>query len=96
MSLGSRLKALWSACFTQPTPDRALYSALSQRPLRRVLEIGLGDGSRALQIIKQAKKRRRAAEVHYIGVDLFELRPRAKHGLRSSRPTACCAAPALE
>jgi hypothetical protein len=78
VSLGSRLKALWSACFTQPTPDRALYSALAQRPLRRILEIGLGDGSRALQIIKQARKRRRGAEVHYIGVDLFELRPRAE------------------
>ncbi len=78
MSLGSRLKALWSACFSPPTPDRALFSALAQRPLRRILEIGLGDGSRALQIIKLARKRRRGAEVHYIGVDQFELRPRAE------------------
>jgi hypothetical protein len=75
VSLGSRLKAIWSACFPQPTADRALFCALKQRPLRRILEIGLGDGSRALQIIKHARKRRRHADVHYIGVDLFELRP---------------------
>ncbi len=34
-----------------------------------------------LQIIKLARKRRRGVEVHYIGVDLFELRPCGTAGL---------------
>jgi hypothetical protein len=77
VSLGSRLSAIWSAFFPTPTAEDALFCALAKRPPRRILEIGLGDGSRALRIIKLAKRRRRA-EVHYVGVDPFELRPRGE------------------
>ncbi len=76
MSFGSKLKALWSACFQkaapQPAVERALHLSLAKRPLRRILEIGVGDGDRALGLIELAQKRHRNEEIHYIGIDLFE------------------------
>lgn len=82
MSFGSRLKALWLTCFPKPTADRALYRALKDKPLRRILEIGLGNGDRALQLLKLAQRRHAADGVRYFGIDLFEdrLQPPALPG----------------
>jgi hypothetical protein len=66
------LEALWLAYLSQPSGDRFLYRAIRKRKLRRIFEIGLGDGRRALRLIRFAKRYQADAKVRYIGVDLFE------------------------
>jgi len=66
------LKAFWLAYLSQPASDRAIYRAIRRRKFRRIMEIGLGDGGRALRMIGLARRYWGADEIRYVGVDLFE------------------------
>jgi hypothetical protein len=66
------LKALWLAYFSQPAADRILYRTIRKRKLRRIVEIGIEGGQRALRMISLAKRYRPVAEVRYTGIDWFE------------------------
>lgn len=81
MSLGSRLKSLWLSCFAKPDPDRPLLQMLAGRPLRKVLEIGIGDGQRTLKLIKAAQRRHPRETIGYVGIDPFELGADVSAGL---------------
>lgn len=72
MTGANGLKALWLAYFSQPATDRILYRTIRKRKLRRIVEIGIEGGQRALRMISLAKRYRAAAEVRYTGIDWFE------------------------
>ncbi|HKD36418.1 MAG TPA: class I SAM-dependent methyltransferase, partial [Pirellulales bacterium] len=74
LSRANGLKALWLAYFSQPAADRILYRTIRKRKLRRIVEIGIGGGRRALRMISLAKRYRSANEVRYTGIDWFESR----------------------
>ena len=69
------LQALWLAYLSQPAGDRILYRTIRKRRVRRILEIGVGDGLRAGRMIRLAQRYHGAASVRYAGVDLFEAQP---------------------
>ena len=71
------LESIWLAYLSQPSSDRVLYRAIRKRKLRRIMEIGIGDLRRGVRMIRLAQRYHPAAEVRYIGVDLFEARPKS-------------------
>jgi hypothetical protein len=74
LSAANGLTALWLAYFSQPSGDRVLYRAIRKRKVRKIVEIGIGGGQRALRMISLAQ-RYHADDVRYIGIDWFEARP---------------------
>jgi hypothetical protein len=69
------LKALWLSYLSQPATDRLIYRTVRKLKVRKILEIGIGDGQRALNLIGLAQRYQPAAKIHYVGIDLFEDRP---------------------
>lgn len=76
MSLTQRIKYLYLAYFSKPTGDRALYRWIKQRRISRIVELGVGNGQRGLRLIGLAQSLAAADAVRYVGVDMFEGRPR--------------------
>jgi hypothetical protein len=72
--------ALFGA-LSKPTADRPLHRYLANNSVRRLVEMGIGDGQRAKTSIERMLKRRSADEVRYTGIDLFEGRPADQSGL---------------
>ncbi len=75
MPATSGLKALWLSYFSQPATDRLIYRTIRKRKLRKFLEVGMGDGQRALRIISLAQRYQPGVEIDYAAIDLFEARP---------------------
>ncbi len=69
-----RLRVLYLTHFSQPTADRLLYRDIRQRRVRKIMEIGIGDGSRTARMIELARRLSPPEGVHYTGIDLFESR----------------------
>ena len=74
MTSMSTIEYLRLSWFSKPTCDRAVYRAIRKYRVRSVLEIGMGDGSRAVNMIKLCQKYGAGSSVRYTGVDLFEER----------------------
>ena len=72
------LKYVRLAYLSRPTADRFVYRLIRRKSLRSIVEIGLGSGMRAQQMIAQAS---RHGEVRYTGIDLFEARPQDQPGI---------------
>lgn len=72
MRATSRLHALFLGYFSRPAHDRPLYRAILATRARRIVQLGLGDGRRALRAIAAARRHRAAAEIRFTGIDLFE------------------------
>jgi hypothetical protein len=68
----SRLHGLFLAYFSRPKSDRPLYRAILAARAQRIVQLGVGDGRRALRAIAAACRHQPAAEVRYTGIDLFE------------------------
>jgi hypothetical protein len=90
-----RLKCLYLAYFSKPVADRVIYKAIRRRKVRRILEIGIGKGSRAVRMIGVAQQGASGEIVRYVAIDPFEARrPEATAGLslkdahRLLKPTA--------
>lgn len=75
LSLTQRLKYLYLAYFSKPAAERTLYRAIRKRRVRRIVELGVGSGERALRLIAVAQMNAGDEPVRYVGVDLFEGRP---------------------
>jgi hypothetical protein len=75
LPITSRLKYFYFAYFSQPVADRAIYRAIHRCRIRKIVEIGVGLGRRAVRMIDLAKCHHKATEVRYTGIDLFEARP---------------------
>jgi hypothetical protein len=46
--------------------------AICEQHVRSIVELGLGDGQRALQMIEAARKASPESEIRYVGLDFFE------------------------
>lgn len=75
VSIAQRVKYLYLAYLSKPAGNRMLYRLIHQRRVRRIVELGVGDGQRALRLIGLAQMSAGEEPVRYVGVDLFEGRP---------------------
>jgi predicted O-methyltransferase YrrM len=73
LSAANGLKALWLAYLSKPADERVLYRLIRKRKLRKIVEIGIGSGQRALRMISLAQRYQQ--QVRYTGIDWFEARP---------------------
>lgn len=71
----SRVRLFYLLHLSQPSTDRPIYRTLKDRPVRSILEMGIGDGQRALRMLALASQHSPASEIRYTGVDLFEASP---------------------
>ncbi len=73
MSLFSSIKRAWQVRFGQED-ERVLYRVFNDKSVTRWCEIGIGDGERALRIIKLLKNAGKSTELYFCGIDPFEAR----------------------
>ena len=76
MLAASRLNYLLLAYFSRPQSDRTVYRAVRKHGCHRFLEIGVGNGRRAQRLIDVALGRHAKDQIRFVGIDLFESRPR--------------------
>lgn len=77
LPLVRQCKRLYLSYFSQPASDRGLYRLLGKGQVSKILELGIGDGTRTLRMLELAAHRQPPAAVSYTGVDLFEARTEA-------------------
>ena len=58
--------------FSKPRSNRPLYQAIRRHKMRKIVELGVGSGQRALRMIEVAKLASPGQEICYVGMDLFE------------------------
>jgi hypothetical protein len=75
LSIFSQLRLLYLCYFSKPPADRPLYRAIRRQSARKIVELGVGDGCRALRMIEVARRTSSTTGLHYVGMDLFEGRP---------------------
>jgi hypothetical protein len=75
LSVGSLLRSVYLLYFSQPAAERALYRAARARPVRSIVELGIGLMGRTQRLLEVASWRAAGAELRYTGIDLFESRP---------------------
>ncbi|MGC4001694.1 MAG: hypothetical protein QM811_00450 [Pirellulales bacterium] len=71
MSLWSKFKRAWLVHVAKPTGDTFVKRTICARPASRILEIGVGDASRALTLIGEMRDMK-VDPIHYYGIDEFE------------------------
>jgi hypothetical protein len=67
--------------FARPANERVLFSVIADCPVDQIVEIGLGDASRAARLIRTAVQSRRSP-IAFCGIDLFDARPAGMSRLR--------------
>jgi predicted O-methyltransferase YrrM len=72
MAILRSLKCFCLANFSRPASDRCLYRAIRKGRVASIVEIGIGQGLRALRMIEMAVCSGR--QVRYTGIDEFESR----------------------
>ncbi len=70
----SRLRILYLSHLTTPASDRLIYRAIGRQRPRRILELGIGIGQRAVRMIEVAAHFTPIREIQFCGMDLFEAR----------------------
>jgi hypothetical protein len=69
------LRYYYLTWFSQPAADRPLYQVVAKRPIRSIVEVGIGQGVRTQRLLEMALKPQHAVvPLRYTGVDLFEAR----------------------
>ncbi|MEM8677721.1 MAG: hypothetical protein AAGF97_00070 [Planctomycetota bacterium] len=61
-----------SNLFSKSTPDKPLLKHIERESVTRIVQIGIGDGSRGSNLISTAAKTSRDRRISYTGIDLFE------------------------
>jgi hypothetical protein len=74
------LKYLWFAYFSKPRHDRQIYRAIRRSRARTIVEMGIGDGLRAVRMIRLAGAYC-DKPIRYTAIDLFEAREDDDSGL---------------
>jgi hypothetical protein len=75
LSIFRHLRLIHACYFSKPKSDRTIYRAVRRGRVRKIVELGIGTGRRALRMIRVAKLASPGQDVTYVGVDLFEGRP---------------------
>ena len=73
----SRLRLFYLLHLSKPASDRLVYREIRRLKARKVVELGLGTGQRAVHIIEVLKEFHEVRDIHYTGIDLFEARTAA-------------------
>ncbi|MBX7167889.1 MAG: hypothetical protein K1X74_16265 [Pirellulales bacterium] len=68
------LKYLYLAYLSKPASERKLYRTIKREQVTSILEIGVGEGQRALRMIDLARRLHPEETIRYSGIDLFEAR----------------------
>jgi hypothetical protein len=79
LSVGRLLRTLYLLYLSQPASRRGLYKAVRVRPVRSIVELGIGLGGRTERILEIAGWK--ADSLRYTGIDLFEGRPGGAPGI---------------
>jgi hypothetical protein len=69
------------ARLSRPKSDRELYRLVKRQRATRIVEIGMGEISRAVSLIEVAQRFAGEKKVWYTGIDLFEARPEGQNAL---------------
>jgi len=85
----SRLRLFYLLHFSRPASDQLVYREIRRAKARRIVEIGLNTGQRAVQMIEVLKEFHETSCIHYTGVDLFEARSEADGPGISLRDAHC-------
>ena len=72
MTLFNRLKIAYLCWLSKPSPNRLIYRAICHHAVQKIVELGIGDGSRALHMIEMVRQHAPGVEIHYVGMDPFE------------------------
>jgi hypothetical protein len=70
----SRLRLFYFLHLSKPASDRLVYREIRRIRAKKVVELGLGTGQRAVQVIEVLKEFHEVRDIQYTGVDLFEAR----------------------
>ena len=89
MAALSRLRLFYLLHLSKPASDRLVYREIRRLKPRKVVELGLGLGQRAVHIIELLKEFHAVRDIHYTGVDLFEARTAAEGPGISLREAHC-------
>ena len=71
MSAANLRQACYLLWFCRPSSDRQLFRAIKRQAPVRIVEFGVGDGTRAKRMLQLAQ-RFQSAPIQYAGIDLFE------------------------
>jgi hypothetical protein len=74
LTFAKRLRLFCLLHLSQPPVDRLVYQAIHKRPVRTIVELGIGLGQRALRMIEVAGMHVPVNEIRYTGIDQFEAR----------------------
>jgi len=85
----SRLRLFYLLHLSKPASDRLIYREIRRLKSRKVVEIGLHTGERAVHIIEVLKEFHDVREIHYTGIDQFEARTAADGPGISLREAHC-------
>ncbi|MEN6449374.1 MAG: hypothetical protein ABFC96_02690 [Thermoguttaceae bacterium] len=72
MSIFSRLRLAYHCFVSRPAADRPIYGAIRRGRVQKIVELGIGDGQRALDMIDLAKLASPAQDILYVALDPFE------------------------
>ena len=74
LSILSHIRLIYSCHFSKPLCNRPVYRAIRSCHAYKIVELGIGTGQRAVQMIEVAKLVSPQQDIHYVGVDQFEAR----------------------
>ena len=83
MNAATFWNALFWTRFSQPRHDRALFQRVQRIKPVRIVELGVGDTSRATRTIRLAQRFTKET-IQYCGIDLFEARPEGGVSLKDA------------
>jgi hypothetical protein len=72
LSVSARLRTIYLSYLSKPCSDRLIYRAISKRPIRKILELGIGSHRRTLRMIQVASLAVPVTEICYTAIDRFE------------------------
>jgi hypothetical protein len=75
LSVGSLLRSSYLLYFSQPAADRTLFKAIKAKPIRSIVELGVGLSGRTERILEIAAWRPDCLPLRYTGIDPFDSRP---------------------
>ena len=78
---GRWLHYLWLAHFSKPKGERFLFRLIKGNSVRSIVELGVGNGERALRLVDFARQFVPNGELRYTGIDLFEGRSEPESGI---------------
>ena len=74
MPSASRLRTFYLSYLSKPSSNRPIYRAIRRYRPRKILELGVGFGARAVRMIEVAGRFCPVGEIQFTGLDLFEAR----------------------